>query len=124
MLECAGQPCIMDDIGRLQSTLKFRRMRKPYDAAALGRVAQQLLDEQISPRQAIYSEVAETWSRILPDELGRHCEVSDISAGQLSVSVDSPSHMYELQLCGSELLAELRRECPKARLTRIKFVIA
>lgn len=114
----------MDDIERLQQTLKCRRTRKPYHAAAVGQVAQQLLDGQISPRQAIYSKVAEAWSRMLPAELGRHCEIVDISAGQLSVSVDSPSYMYELQLCGSELLDELRRECPRARLTRIKFLIA
>jgi len=82
------------------------------------------LDWQISPRQAVFSEVAETWSQMLPDELARHCEIVDISAGLLKVQVDSPSYMYELQLCSSELLDELRQECPRARLTKIKFVVA
>jgi hypothetical protein len=40
------------------------------------------------------------------------------------VQVDSPSYVYELQLCSSELLNELQQQCPKARLTRIKFVVA
>ncbi len=114
----------MDEIETLQKTLKCRRTRKPYSAAGLGQVAQQFLDEQISPRQAIFSEVTEVWSRILPAKPGMRCEITDISGGQLVVKVDSPSYMYELQLCSSELLAELRRQCPKARLTEIKFVVA
>ncbi len=82
------------------------------------------MDRQISPRQAVFSNVADTWSQMLPAELGEHCEIVDISGGLLKVRVDSPSYMYELQLCSSELLEELRQHCPKARLTKIKFVIA
>ena len=114
----------MDEIERLQNTLRCRRTRRPYDATGLGQVARQFLDGQISPRQAVFSEVAESWSDMLPGELGRHCEIVDISGGLLKVQVDSPSYMYELQLCSSELLDELRRHCPRARLTRIKFVVA
>lgn len=119
----SGQACVMDEIERLQNTLKCRRTRKTYSAADLGQVAQQLLDTQISPRQAVFSGVAEAWSGMLPDELARHCEIVDISAGRLVVQVDSPSYAYELQLCSSELLDELRQQCPRARLTRIKFVV-
>ena len=114
----------MDGIEQLQNTLKCRRTRKPYNPAGLGQIAQQLLDGQISPRQAIFSQVTQAWSHILPAELLRHCEIVDISAGQLVVRVDSPSYMYELQLCSSELLEELQQQCPKARLTRIKFTVA
>ena len=115
----------MDEIERLQNTLECRRTRTwKYRPADLGQVAQQLLDGQISPRQAVFSEVADAWSRMLPDELARHCEIVDISAGLLKVRVDSPSYMYELRLCGSELLDELQQECPRARLTKVKFVVA
>ncbi len=114
----------MDEIERIQNTLKCRRTRKPYSAFGLGQVAQQLMDRQISPRQAVFSEVAETWSQMLPAELGGHCEIVDISGGLLKVRVDSPSYMYELQLCSSELLEELQQHCPKARLTKVKFVVA
>jgi hypothetical protein len=114
----------MDEIERLQNTLKCRRTRRPYSAAGLGEVAQQLMDRQISPRQAVFSDVTETWSRMLPAELSRHCEIVDISGGLLKVRVDSPSYMYELRLCSSELLEELQQNCRKARLTRIKFVVA
>ena len=114
----------MDEIERLQNTLKCRRTRKPYNAFGLGQVAQQLMDRQISPRQAVFSDVTDTWSQMLPGELSRHCEIVEISGGQLKVQVDSPSYMYELQLCSSELLEELQHYCPKARLTRMKFVVA
>ena len=114
----------MDEIERLQNTLRCRRTRRPYSATGLGQVAQQLLDGQISPRQAVFSEVVEAWSRMLPEELARHCEIVDISAGLLKVQVDSPSYMYELQLCSSELLKELQQQCPKARLTEIRFVFS
>jgi len=112
----------MDEIERLQNTLRCRRTRKPYNATGIGQIVQQYLDGQVSPRQAVFSEVSEAWSRMLPDELARRCEIVDISGGLLKVRVDSPSYMYELQLCGSDLLDELQKQCPRARLTRIKFV--
>jgi hypothetical protein len=114
----------MDQIERLQNTLNCQRRRRPYSALGLGQVAQQLLDRQIAPRQAVFSEVTQAWSRILPAELYRHCEITDISGGLLRVRVDSPSYLYELQLCSSELLEELQQHCPKARLTAVKFVVA
>jgi hypothetical protein len=114
----------MDEIETLQNTLKCRRTRKTYSATGVGQIVQQYLDGQVSPRQAVFSAVAEAWSQMLPEELARRCEIVDISAGLLKVRVDSPSYMYELQLCGSELLDELQHDCPRARLTKIKFVVA
>ncbi len=103
---------------------KWRRSWKSYSAASLGQVAQQLLDKRISPQQARFRQIAEAWSRLLPAELCGHCEIVDISGGQLNVQVDSPSYKYELQLCSSELLEELQRQCPRVRLTKIKLVVA
>ncbi|MFC1634029.1 DUF721 domain-containing protein [Planctomycetota bacterium] len=114
----------MDDIERLQNTLDYRRRRKKYGAVSLGQVAQQLLAERISPQQAKFSQVDEVWRELLPIELQEHCEIVGISGGQLDVQVDSPSYVYELQLCSSELLNELQRQCPRVRLTRIKFTVA
>ena len=114
----------MDDIERLQKTLDYRRVRQSYNAVGLGQVAQQILDERISPQQAKFSQVDEVWRELLPAELQQHCEIFGISNGQLEVQVDSPSYVYELQLCSSELLSELQRQCPRVRLTRIKFTVA
>ena len=113
----------MDEEERLLNAVKWQKKPRPYHAASLGQVAQQLMDERISPLQARFSKVAEFWSQLLPVELSGHCEIIDISGGQLTVQADSPSYVYELQLCSPELLKELQRQCPKARLVKIKFVV-
>ena len=115
---------MMDDIERLQNTLEYRRTRKSYGAVSVGQVAQQLMAERISPQQARFSQFDDVWSQLLPAELRRHCEIVGITSGQLDVLVDSPSYVSELQLCSSDLLAELQRQCPRVRLTRIKFSVA
>jgi predicted nucleic acid-binding Zn ribbon protein len=113
----------MDEEERLLNAVKWQKKPPPYHAASLGQVARQLMDERISPLQARFSRIAEIWSRLLPAELDEHCEIIDISGGQLTVQADSPSYAYELQLCSSELLEELQRKCPSGRLTKIKFVV-
>jgi len=109
---------------QLRNSMKGRTKRRLDRTVRLGQAVQQLMAEQISPRQAKFDAVAEAWRQVLPGELCQHCEIIDVSGGQLNVQVDSPSYRYELQLCGPELLKELQRQCPKARLTRIKFVVA
>ena len=109
---------------QLRNSVKRRTKRRLDRTVRLGQAVQQLMAEQISPRQARFDAVAEAWRQVLPAELCRHCEVTDVSGGQLKVKVDSPSYKYELQLCGPELLEELQRQCPKVRLTKIKFVVA
>jgi hypothetical protein len=114
----------MDEDTRLRNAVKWRAARKPYSAVRLDQAVRKLVEEQVLPRQARFSRVSEAWDRLLPAQLSAHCEIVDIAGGQLDVQVDSPSYLYELQLCSSELLDELQRQCPKARLTKIKFVVA
>jgi len=114
----------MDEIERIQNTLKYRKVKKRDRTIRIGEAVDQFMGEQVSPRQANYEAVVELWRRILPAELRRHCEIVDISGGQLAVQVDSPSYKYELHLCSSEILKELQRQCPKVRLTKIKFIVA
>jgi len=80
------------------------------------------MTDKITPQQARFDGVAEAWCEIVPQELYEHCEIIALTGGELKVRVDSSAYMYELQLCGSELLEELRRQCPRARLKGIKFV--
>ena len=108
----------------LYNAVEGRRLRKADRTVRLGDTVQQFMAEQVSPRQARFGAVAELWGQLLPAELCRHCEIVDISGGQLKVRVDSPAYKYELQLCSSELLEELQEQCPKARLTEIKFVVS
>ena len=114
----------MDEDTRLRNVGQWRKAQTSYGTVRLDQVVRELVDEQIFPRQARFSRVAEVWSQLLPAQLARYCEIVEISGGQLDVQVDSPSYMYELQLCSSELLRELQRQCPSSRLTRIKFVVA
>jgi len=91
--------------------------------AKLGDVAKRFIEGIVSPRQAKFAPVAEIWCQLLPDELNRHCRIADISGGHLKVVVDSSSYLYELQLCSSELLKELKQRCPRARIKDIKFTV-
>ena len=113
-----------EDEQLLHNAVEWRRVRKSDRTVRLGDVVQQFVTRWVSPRQERFGAVAELWSQLLPAELCRHCEIVDISGGQLEVQVDSPAYKYELQLCSSELLEELQRRCPKARLTKIKFVVS
>ncbi len=115
---------VMHGREQLCNSVEWRTKRRLDRTVRLGQAVQQLMAEQISPRQARFDAVAEVWRQVLPAELCRHCEIADVSGGQLKVQVDSPSYKYELQLCGPELLEELQRQCPKVRLTKIKFVVA
>jgi hypothetical protein len=112
----------MEEIETIQSTLNYRRIRKRDRTIRLNEAVDQLFGKQISPRQARYGAVVEIWRRILPLELRRHCEITDISGGQLTVRVDSPSYKYELHLCSSEILKELQQQCPEVRITKIKLI--
>ena len=115
---------MMSEGAQIFNDIRQKRVRRPDRTVRLGHVAQQLMDRQVSPRQAKYGAVIEVWRQILPAELSKHCEIVEISGGQLKVKVDSPCYKYELHLCSSEILKELQRQCPKVRLTKIKFIVA
>jgi predicted nucleic acid-binding Zn ribbon protein len=99
------------------------RTGQPGRAVRLSDTLSELMNNHISPRQARFGSIAELWSQLLPAELSRHCRLHEVSSGQLKVLVDSPVYMYELKLCSSELLEELRRQCPRAKIKEIKFVV-
>jgi hypothetical protein len=115
--------CNMDEGEQLFSDAAKGRLAKKFDRTAkVGDLVETFVTKWVSPRQVRFGAVVEVWSQLIPDELCKHCEIVDISSGQLKVRVDSPAYKYELQLCSSELLKELQQQCPKARLTEIKFV--
>jgi len=108
---------------QLRGTVKWQRKRHLDRAVRLGDVAKELMENRISPQQARFGPISELWSQLLPDELRRHCKIAGISGSQLRVLVDLPAYMYELQLCSSELLSELQRQCPRAHIKKIKLVV-
>lgn len=109
----------MDRGGQSGGESGTRRSRKP---ARLGDLVERIMAERISPLHSRFGAVGEVWSSIVPRELLEHCEIIDVTGGRMKVQVDSPSYMYEFQLCSSVLLAELKAQCPEARLVSIKFV--
>lgn len=113
----------MDEGGQLWKVVKWRTKRRPNKTLPLGDIVKQFMENQVSPQQAKFGTIMEVWRGLLPAELRRHCKIADISGGRLKVLVDSPSYMYELQLCNSELLEELQRQCPGARIEKIKFTV-
>jgi predicted nucleic acid-binding Zn ribbon protein len=114
---------MMNQDEQLRGAVKWQRKQYMDKAVRLGDVTRELMENRISPQQARFGPIAELWNQLLPAELCRHCKIAGISGGQLKVLVDLPAYMYELQLCSSELLTELRRQCPRAHIKKIKFVV-
>ena len=114
----------MDEGEQLRRIVNLRAKPKPNRTTRLGDAVKVLMDERISPRHAMFSLVVEFWNQLLPSELGRHCEIVDISGGRLKVAVDSPSYMYELRLCSRQILEQLQQQCPQAHIRKIEFAVA
>jgi len=112
----------MEEIERIEQAVKGRQIKRYDKFVRIGQAAEQFFAGQVTPQQKKYGDVVEVWEQFLPEELSKHCEIIDISGGSLSVKVDSPSHKYELHLCTQEILKELQKECPRARLTKIKLL--
>lgn len=115
---------MMDGEEQLRNINKRRLTPRPLARTErLGNTLSKLMERKIQPQRARFEQVDELWSQLLPAELGRHCEITDISSGQLKVLVDSPSHANELRWCSTEITAELQRQCPRARIKEIKIIV-
>ena len=112
----------MEEIERIEQAVKGRQIKRYDKFVSIGQAAEQFIAGQVVPQQKRYGDVIETWNQVLPDELGKHCEIIEISGGSLTVQVDSPSYKYELHLCSTAILKELQKECPRAKLTKIKLL--
>ena len=113
----------MDEFKQFTDFISERKNRRRTGVTRLGEAATRLLESQILPRQARFGAVVEAWDSLLPAELRRHCKLAEVSAGQLTVLVDSPSYVYELRLCSSELLEQLQQQCPRARIKKIRITV-
>jgi len=109
---------------QLHNTTAQQNKSNQGGMVSIGEAARQLIENQFSQHQATFDSIEELWRQLLPAKLIQHSRIAGISGGQLKVQADSPSYMYELQLCSSWLLDELRRQCPRIRLKEIKVVLA
>ena len=112
-----------DEGEQLRKTVKRRATHQAKTEVSLGDVLSELIENRVSPQQIRFGLIAEAWSQLLPAELYQHCRIVDISSGRLKVLADSPSYMYELQLLSCELLKELARQYPRARIKEIKVAV-
>lgn len=114
---------MVDEGEQLHKVAKWRATHQVNNTASLGEVLSGFMENWVSPLQTRFGLIAEAWGQLLPTELYQHCRIVDISSSRLKVLVDSPSYMYELQLYSSELLKELARRCPRARIKEIKITV-
>ncbi len=108
-----------DEVEQLRKAVKLRA----DNTASLGDVLSGFIENRVSPQQSRFGLIVEAWNQLLPVELCRHCRIVSVSGSRLKVLADSPSYMYELQLLSSELLRELARQYPQARIREIKFAV-
>lgn len=114
---------MVDEGEQLRKAVKWRAVPRADNTASLGDVLSGLIENRVSPQQIRFGLIAEALGQLLPAELCQHYRIVDISGGRLKVLADSPSYMYELQLLSCELLKELARRCPRARIKEIKFAV-
>jgi len=96
---------------------------KRRQAVRLGEVVADLMERSVTPGYQRFALLQQTWVELVPAAIAEHTRLADCSGGLLTVSVDSPAHMYELQLCRVELLRALRERCGRLKPKRIKFVV-
>ncbi len=80
--------------------------------------------ERLEPVHTRFDSVAEALESLLPPNIRDHCRLGGVSGGAVTLIASGASYMYELQLCKAELLLELQRLCPTARLHRIQISMA
>jgi len=112
-----------DEDEQLRRAVKWRTARLVKTAVSLGDALSELMENRVSPQQDRFELVTEAWNQLLPVELCQHCRIAGISGHKLKVLADSPSYVYELQLLSSELLEELGRQYPQARIQEIKITV-
>ena len=108
----------------MDAKTQFRRRSEPTPLADALVKMMEPRHTGISQRYEAASQLSEVWAQLLPPEMVQHCRVVDLSAGQLTVEVDSPSYMYELRISSHQLVEHLRLRCPQAKLRAIKITLA
>jgi len=107
----------------LVNIAKWRKSTKVNRVSALGRTVKQIMDYRITPQHERFAPVAQLWQQLLPVELSSHCTITVIVGGTLNVVVDSPAYGQQLQWISAEIIEQINRQSPKARITKIKFTV-
>jgi len=114
----------MDPLERAIRSARIQRRRPGDSATRLADMLGALMSVVLEPGHERFSVLAEAWEHVLPPEMLEHCKVAGLADGRLTVAVAGSAHRYEMQMRSAELLAELKRRCPAARLKKIELVPA
>ena len=105
----------------LRRVVEQRRKRLPKGATRLGDVVERIQVGRILPNHRRFAGLVEELGELLGPEINKHCKIDSVSAGKLKILVDSPSYRTELRLCSHELLGQLQRQCPQAKIKSIEI---
>ena len=86
----------------------------------LGTEVVQFFKQSVDKRQRKFGKIAQCWSQLVPENLAEHCALESLHRGQLTVIVDSSSHLYELkQMLLERLENQLKSACHSAGLRKV-----
>lgn len=89
----------------------------------LGKALDKLVKGRLSTQYSRYGGVVKAWDSLLPAELSRQCRPVGVSGGQLEVAAESAVYAGQLRICSEQLLSHLQRQCPRARIRKIKITV-
>lgn len=101
---------------------RLARVKQPVrkEIPTLGPEMLAFFKQNVQKRQTKFAPIAECWSQLVPDFLLEHTALESFTRGQLTVLVDSSSHLYELnQLLLAGLRKQLLLACKAAGLRKI-----
>lgn len=70
-----------------------------------------------------HSSVANSWPRIVGDDLASHARLADVDRGRMLVEVDHPAWLQLLQMQERRILSEVSRRYPQLEVTRMTSVL-
>lgn len=103
--------------------LKLAAQPRPKRPDSTNRLGSQI-DLYLKEKQAGLkrnTSVVDLWQQILPVGLQDHCTLAGIWRGTLLLDVDPGPYMHEMKLMNTELLNEIREQCPGAGIKRINL---
>jgi len=101
---------------------RLSRVKQPVrkEIPALGPEMLTFFKQNVQKRQTKFAPIAECWQQLIPEILLEHTALESFNRGQLTVLVDSSSHLYELnQLLLAGVRKQLLIACKGAGLRKI-----
>jgi hypothetical protein len=104
-------------------TQRARSIAEAKRPRPIGELVRRYMAERVDPRHEVFDSVATAWEETVPQGMAGFCRLADVTGGKARVLVSSPSYLYQLQLCGPQLLGQLQKRCGKKAVRYIKFEI-